>query len=520
MTQRITRRRLGHLGLGAGAAWALAGTGAADAETGGSILVFAAEAQPPTLDMHFSTAVATRNIALHMFEQLVTRDESNRPIPELAQSWETSPDGLVYRFALRRGIQFHNGKELTSADVLASFRRFQRIGLARSLLNPVAAMEAPDPDSFVLTLKQPVPVLIEQLSQFGVPLVIYPAAEAEKDGGRAQLIGTGPYRFREWIPDSHVRLERFQDYRPDQRYPGPTGFGGRKRALIEVVEFRFATQPGARVAGLETGQFQATEDVPPKNAERLKQNPAITLYPLRRYGQQVAWVNHARPPTDTLAIRRAIQIGLDMEEIMEIANDGAYDLGPGFQYPGNPYYVEDGQEFYNANRPDAARRLMAEAGYKGEEVVLLTNSTFTPHYNAALVMAEQLKRLGFKTRLDVFDWPTATAKQRNQADWNFWFTVQGTGPSVGPFSAYQNLISPQNQAFVPDPVLDRCYEEMITGATLEERKRAFGRFQARVYEAVHLIKFGDQTKIQATRSTVKGFRPFRIPRLWDVSIEG
>ena len=97
---------------------------------------------PPTLDPHFSTSISTRNIAMHIFEQLVTRDENNDVIPELAEGWQVSPDGLVYTFKIRSGVKFHNGKELTSADVKASFERYKRMALAKVTLAPVQAIEA------------------------------------------------------------------------------------------------------------------------------------------------------------------------------------------------------------------------------------------------------------------------------------------------------------------------------------------------------------------------------------------
>src|SRR5690606_11629734 len=174
------------------------------AQTRKPLLVFGQEATPPTLDPHFSTSIATRNVAMHIFEQLVTRDENNAVMPELAEGWEVSPDGLTYTFRIRQGVKFHNGKALTSADVKASFERYKRIGLAKVTLNPVVAMEAPDPATFVLKVDKPQPVFLEELSAFVVPIAIIPAEQADREGGKLDLVGTGPYQFVEWVPDSHI----------------------------------------------------------------------------------------------------------------------------------------------------------------------------------------------------------------------------------------------------------------------------------------------------------------------------
>lgn len=484
------------------------------------MLVFGQEAPPPTLDPHFSTSIATRNIAMHLFEQLVTRDENNGVIPELAERWEVSPDGLNYTFKIRTGVTFHNGKPLTSADVLASFQRYKRIGLAKVTLAPVSAMSAPDPTTFVLTVSTPQSVFMDELSAFVVPIAIIPAEQAAREGGKLDPIGTGPFQFVEWVPDSHVRLKRFDGYRPDTRYKGSDGFGGRKEVWFDQVDFKLVKEPGARVAGLESGQLHIIEDLPAESAKRLVANKSIVIHDLKNFWLQGAWVNHHRGPTSDLRIRRAIQLALDMEEIMEIATDGAYTLQPGLQYPGNPYYVTNGKEFYNAKDRKQAAALLKEAGYKGEELVIITNSSYQSMYKAAQIASEQLKSIGLKVRVDVFDWATAINRRRDKDAWNLWFTGQGSGPSVGPFSALKDVVSPQNNQFVADPTLDKLFAELVAGTSFEARKATFGQFQQRVYDQVLFLKFGDLVRKQAARSNIKGFQPYRIPRMWNVWAEG
>lgn len=493
---------------------------AALAQKHSAMLAIGQEATPPTLDPHFSTSVATRNVAMHIFEQLVTRDENNQVIPELAESWQISPDQLTYTFKIRTGLKFHNGKELTSADIKASFERYQRIGLARVTLAPVASMATPDAATFVIKVNKPQPVFLEELSAFVVPIAIIPAEQADKEGGKLELIGTGPMQFVEWVPDSHIRLKRFEGYKPDTRYKGSEGFGGRKQVWFDTVDFKIVKEPSARVAGLESGQLQIIEDLPAESAKRLAGSKDIVIYDLKNFWLHGAWVNFARPPTNDPRVRRAIQIALDMEEIMEIATDGAYTLQPGLQYPGNPYYVTNGAALYNAKDPKRAAALLKEAGYKGEELVIITNSSYQSMYKAAQVVAEQLKAIGLKVRVDVFDWGTAMKHRRDKDAWNLWFTGQGTGPSIGPFTAMKDVVSPQKNQFIADPTLDGLFAELVTGTSFEARKATFAKFQERVYDQVLFLKFGDLIRKQAARSNVKGFVPYRIPRLWNVWVEG
>lgn len=511
----LTRREV--LAGTAGAALAAGVTPAAAQRRGGD-LVFGQEASVPTLDMHFSTSVATRNTAMNMFEMLVTRDERNAPVPDLAEKWEVSSDGLTYSFPLRRGVKFHNGKEMTSADVLASWQRYQRIGIQRRILAAVDKLEAPDAGTFVVRLKERQATFLDNISAFTTPITIHPAEEKDKEGGRIEPIGTGPYRLAEFVADSHVLIRRFDDYAANTNHQGTDGFAGRKQALLDSVRLRLVREPGARVAGLETGELHIVEDVPTQAAQRLRNNRDIQLLPLRHWWLHAAWVNHSLPPTDNLLVRRAIQTALDMEAIMEIATDGSYDLQPGLQYPGNPYYTDAGKQYYNVHDPDRAKALLREAGYRDQELVIITNSSYNSMYSAAVVVTEQLRAIGMKVRMDVFDWATAIARRRDRTTWNLWFTGQGTGPSVGPFTALIDVVSPQLNQFVPDPTLDAIYAELVSDPDEAARKRHFARFQERVYEQVHFLKFGDLTKIQAARRTVQGFTPYRIPRFWNVSL--
>lgn len=489
--------------------------------TEGGDMVFGQEAQVAGLDMHFSSAISARNVAMHIYESLMTRGEDNSPIHELAESHEVSDDGLTYTFKLRDGITFHNGKTMTSADVLASFERYQEIGIDRATLEPVESMSAPDPSTFVITLKNKVPVFIEQLSSFRVPIVIIPAEEAAKEANQIEYIGTGPFKFAEWVPDGFVKLERFDEYVPNTAFEGKTGFGGYKVACFDTVTFRIVKEPGARVAGLETGELQGVEDVPTKAAERLVDNQDIKLIPVENWWIHIAIVNQSSPPTDKLGVRKAIQVGLDMEEIMEIATDGAYTLNHGFQYPGNPYFVEGGKEWYNVNDKERAKQYLEEADYNGEPVVLLTNSDYTNMYNASLVMSEQLKDIGINAELKVVDWPTSRQERDNTNAWNMFFTGFGTGPSIGPQGAVVDLVQPANLSRAPeDPELADAWSRMQLEETQEGRKAAFNDVQTIFYDDVYAIVMGDIQKVQAVRSNVDGFVPFRIPRLWNVWFEG
>jgi peptide/nickel transport system substrate-binding protein len=492
--------------------------------TGGD-LVFGQEAKVNSLDMHASSTISTRNIAMHMFEALMTRDEDNNPIPELAESVEVSDDGLQYTFTLRDGISFHNGKPMTSADVAASFDRYKKVGIESVILSNVAGWETPNPRTFVINMSKGQPTFLEDLSSFSVPIVIVPAENAGADPLQLEPVGTGPFEFVEFIPDSHVKLKRFEGYKPNEAYEDRTGFGGYKVACLDTVTFRIVTEPGSRVAGLETGELHAVEDVPQASVERLAQNEDIEIVPYENFWIHIATPNFAKPPTDNPKVREAIQTALDMNEIMEAATDGAYNTNYGFQTQNRDVYSDAGKEYYNVNDPEKAKQLLEEAGYNGEELVLLTNKDYTTMYNAALVMAAQLQAIGMNVRLEVQDWPATIATRDNQHDaWNYHFTGWGTNMSLGYLAIFKFLAAPKPIYNFKNPEdvdqdFEAAYRDMLSLPTIEERAEAFARAQEVVMKNGLALPFGWLTKNQAVRSNVHNFVPFRIPRMYNVSME-
>src|ERR1700753_2329489 len=151
-------RRANSISLGVLAALALAASSAMAEpfkcpHVGGNF-VFGQEANINSLDQMTSATISTRNIAMNMFEALMTRDENFSPMLDLASSVNEAPDHLTYTFKLRQGVHFHNGKPMTSADVVASFDRYAKVGLERSVLGNVDHWDAPDADTFVIHMKQ------------------------------------------------------------------------------------------------------------------------------------------------------------------------------------------------------------------------------------------------------------------------------------------------------------------------------------------------------------------------------
>ncbi|MSP49651.1 MAG: ABC transporter substrate-binding protein [Alphaproteobacteria bacterium] len=509
--------------LGAAASLALAVTTApAHAQKRGGDLVILQQSTPITLDAITSTEQAVRNVTMHLFEMLVTRDEGANPIPDLAAKIDESADGLTYTFTLRQGVKFHNGKEMTSADAKASVERYGRIGFDRADFAKIKSVAAPDKHTLTITLTDRVPSFIEQLSSPRAPMVIIPAEEAAKEANKIAPIGTGPFQLVDYVPDSHVKMKRFEDYKANEGAGERNGFSGRKVVHVDTVTFRIVPEANARVAAMETRVGHFSESVPNQTAKRLKDSKDIQIVTLMPWSMAFAIINSGPGggATAKLGVRRAIQAAIDAEEVMTVSTDGVYRLDHAFNYPESQYFSADvGKAVYNQASPAKAKQLLAEAGYAREEIVIITTSQIALVKAQAEVTAEQLKAAGMNVRVAVFDTPGYIARAGQPEGWNIYIGEFGLAPSIGPYGLPNFWTGPKNWQKLLDPALETAFDELKSKPTLAERKAAADRFYARVTDQAYAVKLGDNGLLQAVRNEVKNFKPYRVPRAWGVWLE-
>lgn len=491
--------------------------GNAFAQVMGGEVVVAQGSNPPSLDAMATSSEASRNINMNVYETLYGFSEEVKPIPILAEGVAISEDGITYVFTLRQGVKFHNGKEMTAKDVKASLERYRKVGATGNLLDPVESIEITGDYEVTFKMKKATPTFLEAFSSPRAPAVIIPEEDAEAEAGKTSLIGTGPYKIVEYVPDSHVTLEKFADYVADTRSEGVDGFGGRKVAYFDKATFRVIAEPGAKVAALEAGEVDVVDQVQMTAARRLADSPDIQLHENLRWAMTTLILNLNVPPTDNVKFREAIQVGLNMEEIMGIATQGLFALNNGWQYPGTTYNAgEIGAEFYNQADTEKAKALLAEAGYNGEEFSILTDSNIPEHGRAAVVIAEQLKAIGINAVINQVDWPTALNLRLQDEGWNGWTLQMGIEPYLGPVGVVATLTGKRPHFVKNDDQLEALYQELVSGPSVEARQETFKKIQKRLYEIYGIIKIGDAGLMQATRSNIKGFKSFRFPRVYGI----
>ncbi|MEO8306289.1 MAG: ABC transporter substrate-binding protein [Betaproteobacteria bacterium] len=503
------------LALALAAALALAGVGPAMAQKKGGDVVIGMTQAPPSLDPHVTSAQAARNVNLHVFETLYARDENARPVPDLAEGVTISPDGLTYVFTLRRGVKFHNGKEMGTADVVASLERYRKVGASASLIGAIDTIAATGPNQVTIKLKSVQSTFLGNLSSPRAPIAIMPAEEAAKESGKAASIGTGPFKFVEYKPDSHVKLARFDDYKPNPAYKDRDGFAGAKIVYIDTLTFRFMPEAGARDAALQTGQIHLNETSDGPTAKRLKGNPNFQVIPLLPFALQVLKFNHAQAPGSDVNFRRAVAQAIDSEEILAVAHSDIYKIDPSWVYGGSAYHT-----VRKVPKPDlaAAKATLAKSGYKGEKLVFIVDNN-RPNIDTATVFQQQVGQIGVNLEIKVADWPT-TSKIGLGSDqgWNFWTHGFGIEPFEGPASVMSPWVNGQSQR-KDDPVVDALFEKFNAEMNLENQKKIFNDFENQMTDQAIAINLGDYGLFQVASSKLKNFKPYRIPRMWGVWME-
>jgi peptide/nickel transport system substrate-binding protein len=482
----------------------------------GGVLRAAMIGEPPTLDLHTTTAVIVQQITWHFYETLYTYDRQYNAVPMLAESHSVTDNGRTYLIRLRRGVKFHNGKELTSADVVASLKRWGRLSTSgKAVWRNVEGVEARDSHTVAIYLKEPSGALLLGLSRPNAGAVIYPKeiAEAAGDQPIKEYIGTGPYRFVEHRPDRHVRVARFKDYAA--RSDPPNYAGGKRVAYLDEILFIPVPDVAVRLAGVETGEYHYAQQIKPDQFDRIRTLKGVVPGIIKPAGWTTAVLNHKQGLMTDRRIRQAFQAALDMEPILAAGwgNKAFYRVDPGLMHLEQPqWHTKAGAEAYNQKNPAKARTLLREAGYTGQPVRWLTTKEYDWMYKNALVARQQLEAAGFKIDLQVVDWATLVQRRNKPEVWD----VFSTGISFNPEPAFNTGVQCNWPGWWCHEEKDRWLDSVARESEPRKRRAMWEKVQAIFYEDVGRVKFGDYFTLEVTRTEVRGYHSSNEMPFWNV----
>jgi len=476
----------------------------------GGVLKVATIGEPPTLDLQATTTVLTYEIMWHVYEPLFTHDKAWTPVPHLAESAVVEDRGLRHVITLRRGVKFHNGKEMTSADVVASLKRWGQVATLGKVLWPnVESIEAKDPYTVVVFLKQPSASFVYGLAEPSAVILTREVAEPAGPGQVNEFIGTGPYRFVEHKADRHIKLARFKEYAA--RSEPPNGFSGKRTAWLDEILFIPVPDTAVRMAGVESGEYHHAMFVKQDTYDRIKSLPALEPRIVKPRGWALVSVNHKAGLMTSKPLRQAVQAALDMEPILAagFGHKDFYRLGPALFFAEQPFHSTAGGQLYNQRDKDKARRLMKEAGYARQPVRWISTKEYEFMYKTSLVAKQQLEELGFVIDLQVVDWATLNQRVQKPELWELYVT----GYPLNPDPALHVAFRCSFQGWWCNEEKERLLVELRRESDVKKRKALVERIQTIHYEDVGQVKLGDYNTLDVARRDLRG--EFRTaPRLY------
>jgi len=403
-TRRLNRRQVTGGVVGSALASALAPArglawqeatpeGAAEGEPAyGGTLIYARNIDAKTLDPHFSAQWSERFMLYNIYNTLVSWDTDFNIIPELAQSWEILEDGTGIVFNLVPNAVFHDG---TACDATAVKWNLDRIlnpdnnsNQRGQLEQAVASVEATDPTTLFIALKKPWRPLLAALGERPGFVVSPTAVENSGDQFALNPVGSGPFKFVEWVPDSHIIVERFEDYW-DEGKP-----------YLDRIEMRHVPDTQVAVTMVRTGEAQLTDEVDPPMVEALADATDLHVVNYESWRWNSMQMDVDKPPFDNTDFRQALAYGTDRETVLQLVFGGT---GRVMTHPIAGGWAYDPQlDSLMQYDPAKAQELLASSGVAGQTLTMTTDNT---RINTDLVqlLQAQYQELGVNVQIETVD---------------------------------------------------------------------------------------------------------------------
>jgi peptide/nickel transport system substrate-binding protein len=356
------------------------------------------------LDPHYSTSASDVNVFFNLYDNLVLRDEQLNLTPGLATSCKLV-DEKTWQFKLREGVVFHNGDPCTADDVKFSLERAIADNPRTSVyaaLNTIERVDILDPLTINLVTKNPDPLLPTRLSYYGG--MIIPKQYFEKvgmEGFRKAPVGTGPIRFVEWKKDERLVFEANKRY---WRTPIP----------YDKVIYKPYPETAARIAALLAGEVDFITAVPPDQVEVIDKSGTARVEGALYAGFFSYTVNVKIPPLDNKLVRQAMHYALDRQAIVKKLWRGR-GVVPNDAYPNVDKIGYDAKKSPFEFNPKKAKELLAQAGYKGEEIKLESAVGYLSNDKQLTeTVAAMLQDVGINARVQLLEYSVRAQKIRQK----------------------------------------------------------------------------------------------------------
>jgi len=459
-------------------------SGAGDAAAQSNLTVQAAT-EPPGLDLTATPASATAAVVLYNVQEcLVKVDRQGKIAPWLAERWNTS-DNRNYTFFLKRGVKFHSGKELKASDVKFSIERAMDPATKHPYpryYEAIGDIIVKDDSTITFSLKHINPSFLQNMARQGS--VIYPPEAV--DSLKSAPIGTGPYRFGEWVRGDRIVLRKNPDYH----------VAGLPK--LERVTFRFIPDPNAALAALKAGDIDTSLfGLGPEHVTDLRKDPRFTVIVGDTTNDVIMTMNNSRKPYDDVRVRRAVTHAINRGEVLKGAMFGMGRVLGSNVDPLNPYFVDlaDAMPY----DPMRAKKLLAEAGYpNGFETVLKVAPQYYYTVRSGEIIADHLAKVGIKVKIEQIEWSQWLSRVFREADYDL--TIIGHAESWD----IANYANPKYYFRYDSGKFQDLYKKSETTVDDKARRELYTQMQKLLVEEAPVVFLYMHPRLAVAKKGVQG----------------
>jgi peptide/nickel transport system substrate-binding protein len=459
----------------------------------GGTLIAAISADPEGFDPHITSAHSSFEILENVYDTLVTVDENLNMIPSLAESWEISDDNLTWTFYLREGVKFHNGRELTADDVVYSYERIMNPDTGSGVawrFGSVESVEAIDDLTVAIHLTEPSPNLLGRIGGYK-GMAIVPHEIVEDETVATHPVGTGPFKFVEYVPGDHVTLEANADY-------WEAG-----KPYLDGVELQVIPDETVRLTNLQTGEVDWVDNLPPQRVTELATSGEVIVDKVSGGDYWYIGLNLNREPFGDVRVRQAIAYAINRSDVAAAAkwDTATPNQGP---IPSDSLWYYDFQP-YEQNL-DKARELLAEAGYPdGFETEFMPTSFYEETVRAAQVLQAQLSQIGINAKIRSLEWGTWLEEE---GAGNFDMYICGWIGNIDPddfFYAQHHTDQIFNFTGYSNPEVDELLDAGRVETDENARQEIYDQVQQMIIDEAPYIYLYNPDVVQAWQPYVRGY---------------
>ncbi|MBN1266842.1 MAG: hypothetical protein JXA25_15205 [Anaerolineales bacterium] len=495
-------------------------------------LVYGLTLSPTGIDPHLNASSELGIPLQSVYDTLIFRDPANGNfVPGLAESWLISSDELTYTFSLRTDVSFHDGTQFNASAVRTNLDRIlnpdNHSQKAFSLLGPLESATVEDEYTIALHLRTPYGALLDALSQVYLGMASPSALEEWGTEYQFHQVGTGPYRFVEYIPENHILLER------NEAYAWAPSFINVSDHPPQRIEFRFYADPATRALALESGEVDIMGEIPMHDARRLSATDSFDLLAVPIPGQPLQYFfNTTLSPTDDPLVREALFQGIDRAAIVETIFGSSSP-------PAGDVVSASMQTFPTATRfgetdSGIAQELLDQAGWLLDEesgvrkkdgvpiFIRIAAPTWGMNPEVCQLMRADWERLGIQVEIHVMPGFGQLKEAHDAHEYQLiGINFFGTDPAF--LSSFYSSDGLYNWSNVKNPELDSWLQ---TAASLQpelpERAEIYSAAANSIRDQVLILPVRDYVNLVLKRQSVHGLRYSAegwFPLLIELSIE-